>query len=85
MHWHIQLQFWETGEAATESSSRFLPPKSYKDEVSLLSRLKPKSSQYKDKWAVHVSRNWQAAREKELTASFPRAMQGVSSKMMFSV
>ena len=27
----------------------------------------PKSNQYKDKWAVYVFRNWQAAREKKFS------------------
>ena len=31
----------------------------------LLERSKPKSTQYKDKWAIDVFRNWQAAREKK--------------------
>ena len=34
--------------------------------VSLLQRSKPKSTHYKDKWAVDVFRNWQAAREKKI-------------------
>ena len=45
-------------EAATERSSRFRPSKSCK-EVS-------KSTQCKDKWAVDVFRNWQAACEKKI-------------------
>ena len=52
-------------EAATERSFRFRPPKSCIEEVSLLQRSKPKSTQYEDKWAVDVFRNWQAAREKK--------------------
>lgn len=32
----------------------------------MLERSKPKSSQYKDKWAVDVFQNWQAAREKKI-------------------
>ena len=52
-------------EAATERSSRFRSPKSCKEEVSLLERSKPKSTQYRDKWAVDVFRSWQAAREKK--------------------
>ena len=52
-------------EAATERSFRFRLPKSCKEEVSLLEGSKPKSTQYKDKWAVDVFRNWQAAREKK--------------------
>ena len=52
-------------EAVTERSSRFRPPKSHKEEVSLLERSKPKSTQYKDKRVVDVFRNWQDAREKK--------------------
>ena len=57
LHWRPHLQFLEMEEAATERSSRFRPPKSCKEEVSLLERSKPKSTQYKDKWAVDVFRN----------------------------
>ena len=42
------------------------PPKSWKDEVSLLERAKPKSTRYKDEWAVGVFLNsGQAARHRE--------------------
>ena len=34
-------------------------------EDSLLVQSKPKSTQYKDKWAVEVFRTWQAAREQK--------------------
>ena len=63
-------------EAATERSSRFRPPKSCKEEVSLLVRSKPKSTQYKDKWAVDVFRNWQAAREKKFPLLEPGSVFG---------
>ena len=53
-------------EAATERSCRFRLPKSCKEEVSLLRRSKPKSIQCKDKWAVDVFRNWEAALEKKI-------------------
>ena len=52
LHWRPPLQFWEIEEAATERSSRFRPPKSCKEEVSPLECSKPKSTQYKDRWAV---------------------------------
>ena len=39
--------------------------KSVQEEDSLLVQSKPKSTQYKDKWAVEVFRTWQAAREHE--------------------
>ncbi|CAH3177714.1 unnamed protein product [Porites evermanni] len=42
---------------------RFRPPKSVQEEDSLLVQSKPKSTQYKDKWAVF--RTWQAAREQK--------------------
>ena len=54
-------------EAGTERSSLFRPPKSFKEEVSLLECSKTKSTQYKDKWGVDVLRNWQAAREKKIS------------------
>ena len=66
-----QLQFCEMGEAATERSSWFRPPKSCKEEVSLLERSKPKSIQYKDKWAVDVFRNRKAMREKKKISFTP--------------
>ena len=44
------------------------PPKSGKEEISLLERSKPKSTHYKDKWAVDVFRKWQAAREKRFAS-----------------
>ena len=51
------LQFREMEEAAMERSFWFRPPKNCKEEVSLFERSKPKSSKYKDKWAVGVFRN----------------------------
>ena len=39
--------------------------KSVQEEDSLLVQSKPKSTQYKDKWAVEVFRIWQAAREQK--------------------
>ena len=53
-------------ELATERSFWFRPPKGCKEEVSLLERSKPKNTQYKNKWAIEVFRNWQAAREKKI-------------------
>ena len=50
---------------AEDESCRFRPPKSVQEEDSLLVQSKPKSTQYKDKWAVEVFRIWQAAREQE--------------------
>ena len=35
------------------------------EEDSLLVQSKPKSTQYKEKWAVEVFRSWQAAREQK--------------------
>ena len=48
---------------AEDESCRFRPPKSVQEGDSLLVQSKPKSTQYKDKWAVEVFRTWQAARE----------------------
>ena len=48
LHWRPHLQFRRMEGAAKETSSRFRPPKSSKEEVSLLERSKP----------VDVSRNW---------------------------
>ena len=50
---------------AEDESCRFRPPKSVQEEGSLLVQSKPKSTQYKDKWAVEVFRTWQAAREQK--------------------
>ena len=50
---------------AEDESCQFRPPKSVQEEDSLLVQSKPKSTQYKDKWAVEVFRTWQAACEQE--------------------
>ena len=50
---------------AEDESCRFRLPKSVQEEDSLLVQSKPKSTQYKDKWAVEVFRTWQAAREQK--------------------
>ena len=50
---------------AEDESCRFRPPRSVQEEDSLLGQSKPKSTQYKDKWAVEVFRSWQAAREQK--------------------
>ena len=50
---------------AEDESCWFRPPKSVQEEDSLLVQSKPKSTQYKDKWAVEVFRTWQAAREQK--------------------
>ena len=47
-HWCAQLQSWEMGEVAMERSSRFRPPKSVKEEVSLFEHSWPKRTRYKD-------------------------------------
>ena len=61
-------------DADTKRSSRFRPVKSSKGEFSLLECSKPKSTQYKDKWAVNVFRKWQAAREKKIALLEPGSM-----------
>ena len=50
---------------AEDESCRFRPPKGVQNEDCLLVQSKPKSTQYKDKWAVEVSRSWQAAPEQK--------------------
>ena len=50
---------------AEDQSCLFRPPKSVQEVDSLLVQPKPKSTQYKDKWAVEVFRTWQAAREQK--------------------
>ena len=57
-------------EAVTERSSRFWPPKSCKEEVSLLERSKPKSTQYKDKWAVDVFRKLASCEREKISFSW---------------
>ena len=51
---------------AGDERCRFRPPKSVQEEGSLLVQSKPKSTQYKDKWAVEVFRTWQAVHEQKL-------------------
>ena len=53
LHWRRHLQFGKMEDGAKERSSRFRPPKSSREEVSLLKRSKPKST----KSSVDVSRN----------------------------
>ena len=57
--------FRNMDELAEDESCRFRPPRSVQEEDSLLGQSKPKSTQYKDKWAVEVFRTWQAAREQK--------------------
>ena len=57
---------------AEDESCRFRPPKSVQEEDSLLVQSKPKSTQYKDKWAVEVFRTWQAARASKNSAYLTR-------------
>ena len=40
----------------------------------MLERSKPNITQYKDKWAVDVFRNWQAAREKKFPSLEPESV-----------
>ena len=53
---------------------QFRPPKSVQEEDSLLAQSKPKSAQYKDKWAVEVFRTWQAARQPKFCILDPGSM-----------
>ena len=48
---------------AEYESLLFQPPKSLQEEHSLFAQTKPKSTQYKDKWAVEFFRNCLEARE----------------------
>ena len=48
---------------AEDELCRFRPSKSVHEDDSLLVHSNPKSTQYKDNWAVEVFRTWQAARE----------------------
>ena len=61
---------------AEYESGRFWPPKSKQEEQSLFAQSKPKSTQYKDKWAVEIFRNCQAARE----LNFPLVDSGSAFK-----
>ena len=46
---------------AEDEFCQFRLPKSVQEEDSLLVQYKPKSTRYKDKWAIEVFRTWQAA------------------------
>ena len=72
------MQFWaEMEEAATTAEK--LQRGSF-----LLERLKPKSTEYKDKWAVDVYRNSPAARAEKNSSVY--SSRGACSKMtMFTV
>ena len=59
---------------AEDEFCRFRLPKSVQEEDSLLAQSKPKSTQYKDKWAVEVFRTWQAAREPKFCILDPGSM-----------
>ena len=59
---------------AEDEFCRFRPPKSVQEEDSLLVQSKPKSTRYKDKWAVEVFRTWQAAREPKFCILDPGSM-----------
>ena len=61
-------------QLAEDEFCRFQPPKSVQEEDSLLAQSKPKSTQYKDKWAVEVFRTWQAACEPKFCILDPGSM-----------
>ena len=62
--------FRNMGGLAEYESGRFRAPKSVQED-SLFAQSNPKSTQYKDKWAVEVFRNWQAAREQKFPSLDP--------------
>ena len=71
------------GGLAEYESGRFRPLKGVQED-SLFVQSNPKSTQYKDKWAVEVFRNWQAAREQKF--GFLHLTREACSKiMMFTV
>ena len=57
---------------AEDEFCRFRPPKSVREEDSLLAQSKPKSTRYK--WAVEVFRTWEAAREPKFCILDPASM-----------
>ena len=59
---------------AEDEFCRFRPLKSVQEKDSLLVHSKPKSTRYKDKWAVEVFRTWQAAREPKFCIVDPGSM-----------
>ena len=61
------------GELADYESRRFRPSKSVQED-SLFAQSNPKSTQYKDKWAVEVFRNWQAVREQKFPSVDSRSV-----------
>ena len=45
------------------ASSRFRSPRTVEQESALVSEAKPRSTKYKDKWAVEIFREWQRTRK----------------------
>ena len=58
------------GGLAEYESGRFRLPKSLQED-SLFAQSNTKSTEYKDKWAVEVFRNWQAVREQKFPSVDP--------------
>ena len=46
----------------TDASTRFRFPRTDEEESALVSETRPKSTKYKNKWAVEIFREWQRTR-----------------------
>ena len=67
---------------AEDESCRFRPPKSVQEEDSLLVQSKPKSTQYKDKWAAEVGINRKTAHSLRIACATKLFNSGVEEKLI---
>ena len=67
---------------AEDESCRFPRPKSVQEEDSLLVQSKPKSTQYKDKWAVEVGINRKTAHSLRIACATKLFNSGVEEKLI---
>ena len=54
------------------AGSRFRCPRTVEEESGLVSEARPRSTKYKDKWAVEIFREWQRRRK----VKFPNSKVG---------
>lgn len=59
------IQFNPSIEMAEGTASRFRGPKTQEKDAELLANARPKSTQYKTKWAVEIYRSWQLSRARK--------------------
>ena len=70
MHVLVSSLSRNMGGLAEHESGRFRLPKSLQ-EGSLFAQSNTKSTEYKEKWAVEVFRNWQVVREQKFPSVDP--------------